>query len=82
MLLKLKISNFGLSASRPSQVEVCCGGKVIASGDIKPLSPYEEVELALKPAGTATGADSAYEVIIRTDGQEQERVLFRQPAAK
>lgn len=81
-LLKLKISNFGLSASRPSQVEVCCGGKVIASGDIKPLSPYEEVELALKPAGTATGADSAYEVIIRTDGQEQERVLFRQPAAK
>lgn len=81
-LLKLKISNFGLSASRPSLVEVCCGGKVIASGDIKPLSPYEEVELALKPAGTATGADSAYEVIIRTDGQEQERVLFRQPAAK
>ena len=45
-------------------------------------SPYEEVELALKPVGTATGADSAYEVIIRTDGQEQERVLFRQPAAK
>lgn len=76
--LTLKIGNFGLSASQPARVEVKTDNQTIATGEVSPLSPYEEVELRLKPASTSLPANpTSYEVVIRCGNTEVERVSWK-----
>lgn len=77
-VLKVKVANFGLSASRPVQVEVYCSGKMVATGQVQALSPYEEVETLLKPAMSSFVEDAPYEVVLRCGDKEVERVIFKQ----
>ncbi len=74
--LSLKVENFGLSPSRPSTVEVRMGNAVLAQGEIPVLTPYGAVELQLPLAAPVTVEAPSFEVVVRTDGAEVERVTF------
>ena len=75
-VLKLKIENFGLSDSQPSEVEVRCKGVVIATASVPALAPYGEVDLQLTPVKAPEASDKVYEVIITCRGAEMERTTF------
>ena len=75
-VLKLKIENFGLSDSQPSEVEVRCKGVVIATASVPALAPYGEVDLQLTPVKAPEASDKVYEVIITCRGAEMERATF------
>ncbi len=77
-VLKVKVGNFGLSVSQPLQVEVRCSEKVVATGQVQALSPYEEVEVLLKPAMASFVEAAPYEVVLRCGDKEVERVTFEQ----
>lgn len=81
-VLKVKVGNFGLSASQPVQVEVRYEGQVVAEGDVHALSPYEEVELSLPPSVTLADAPAVYEVVVRSGEVEMERVTFHPSVEK
>lgn len=81
-VLKVKVGNFGLSASQPAQVEVRYEGQVVAEGDVHALSPYEEVELSLTPSVTLADAPAVYEVVVRSGEVEMERVTFHPSVEK
>mgnify|MGYP000110840280 FL=1 len=74
--LKLKIENFGLSASEPSVVEIRLNNTVIASASIPILLPYDEIDLSLRPS-TSIDKKVPYEVIITCQGKEVERINFQ-----
>lgn len=77
-VLKVRVGNWGLSASQQAQVEVLCDGKTVATGQVQALSPYEEVEAILKPAMASFVEAVPYEVVLRCGGKEVERVTFKQ----
>lgn len=75
--LKVKVENFGLSASLPAEVEIRLNGKTMAQEKIASLKPYEETELELVPSFEPQDENPAYEVIIRCNGKEMERHTFQ-----
>lgn len=77
-VLKVRVGNWGLSASQQAQVEVLCDGKTVATGQVQALSPYEEVEAVLKPAMASFVEAAPYEVVLRCGDKEVERVTFKQ----
>lgn len=77
-VLKVRVGNWGLSASQQAQVEVLCDGKTVATGQVQALSPYEEVEAVLKPAMASFVEAASYEVVLRCGDKEVERVTFKQ----
>ena len=77
-VLKVRVGNWGLSASQQAQVEVLCDGKTVATGQVQALSPYEEVEAVLKPAMASFVEVAPYEVVLRCGDKEVERVTFKQ----
>lgn len=81
-VLKVKVANFGLSASQPAQVEVRCGKQMVAKDEVRALSPYEEVELNLTPSVKLADEPVAYEVVVRSGDVEVERVTFQPSTEK
>lgn len=77
-VLKVRVGNWGLSASQQAQVEVLCDGKTVATGQVQALSPYEEVEAVLKPVMASFVEAAPYEVVLRCGDKEVERVTFKQ----
>lgn len=77
-VLKVRVGNWGLSASQQAQLEVLCDGKTVATGQVQVLSPYEEVEAVLKPAMASFVEAVPYEVVLRCGDKEVERVTFKQ----
>lgn len=77
-VLKVRVGNWGLSASQQAQVEVLCDGKTVATEQVQALSPYEEVEAVLKPAMASFVEVAPYEVVLRCGDKEVERVTFKQ----
>ena len=80
--LCVKVENFGLSASRPSEVEVRVGDATLATGEIPALAPYGETDLSLNPLSAVSAGAVTYEVIIRCEGVEVERVIFQTEKGK
>ena len=80
--LCVKVENFGLSASRPSKVEVRVGDATLATGEIPALAPYGETDLSLNPLSAVSAGAVTYEVIIRCEGVEVERVIFQTEKGK
>ncbi len=74
-VLKVKVENFGLVASKASEVKVMLDDKEIATSSVEPLAPYGEVELSLTPSLTPS-ENPRYEVIITCEGKEVERTKF------
>ena len=81
-VLKVKVGNFGLSASQPARVEVRCGEQMVVESEVRALSPYEEVELSLTPSVKLADEPVAYEVVMRSGGVEVERVTFQPSTEK
>lgn len=77
-VLKVRVGNWGLSASQQAQVEVLCDGKTVATGQVQALSPYEEVEAVLKLVMASFVEAAPYEVVLRCGDKEVERVTFKQ----
>ena len=80
--LCVKVENFGLSASRPSEVEVRVGDATLATGEIPALAPYGETDLSLNPLSAVSAGAVTYEVIIRCEGVEVERIIFQPEKGK
>ena len=74
--LKVEVQNFGLSASKPAEVEVILNGTSQGRAGVETLQPYETVNLALNPASASSAAKSKYEVIFFQNGVEIERNTF------
>lgn len=74
--LKVKVTNFGLSASQPAEIEIICSGKTIAKGNVGSLQPYEEKELSLKNLQQQK-PQTAYEVVLSGNKKEIERTSFQ-----
>lgn len=75
--LTLEVQNFGLSASKPAEVEVICNGISQGRTSMQTLQPYEAVNLSLKPASSSSDDKSQYEVVFFQDGKEIERNAFK-----
>lgn len=76
-VLKVKVANFGLSASEPADVEVKCSGKTVATGRVAVLQPYEEKELPLTVSSFSDSKPTEYEVMLSCQGKELERISFK-----
>lgn len=76
-VLKVKVANFGLSASEPADVEVKCSGKTVAIGRVAVLQPYEEKELPLTVFSRFDTKPTEYEVMLSCQGKELERISFK-----
>ena len=75
-LLTVKVENFGLSASQPSEVEVVSEGKTLAKGEVPALAPYGETDVVLQPMTPLASDSIPFEVVIRMGGVEVEKVKF------
>lgn len=76
-VLKVKVANFGLSASEPADVEIKCSGKTVATGRVAVLQPYEEKELPLTVSSFSDSKPTEYEVMLSCQGKELERISFK-----
>lgn len=76
-VLKVKVANFGLSASEPADVEIKCSGKTVATGRVAVLQPYEEKELSLTVSSLSDPKTTEYEVVLSCKGKELERTSFK-----
>lgn len=74
--LKLEIENFGLSASKPMEVEVLSNGTRLAREKVNPLNSYALTTLTMKPEVAPVAEKPKYEVIFYQDGAEVERNKF------
>lgn len=75
--LKLEVPNFGLSASKPVEVEVLCNGVGQGRVNVKSLLPYEVVNLSLQSTAGSCEDQFGYDVVFFQDGVELERNVFR-----
>lgn len=76
-VLKVKVANFGLSASETVDIEVICSGKTVATGRVTVLKPYEEKELPLAVTLLSDAKPTEYEVVLSCKGKELERTSFK-----
>lgn len=76
-VLKVKVDNFGLSASEPADIEIICSGKTVATGRVAVLQPYEEKELPLTVFSQSDTKPTEYEVMLSCQGKELERISFK-----
>ncbi|WP_455673195.1 glycoside hydrolase family protein [Phocaeicola sp.] len=74
--VKIEIENFGLSESKAMEVEIICNGTSLARGEVKPLKPYETINLSLKSLTAVTEDKPQYEVVFFENGKEVERNRF------
>lgn len=74
--LKVEVQNFGLSASKPVEVEVMCNGVSQGRTAIQTLKPYETVNLFVKPVSSAFDDKSQFEVTFIQNGVEIEKNQF------
>lgn len=75
--LKLEVQNFGLSASKETQVEVLANGVLLGCVTANPLQPYEKVVLELDNR-PASAEETTYEVVFKQNGAETDRNTFTQ----
>lgn len=73
-VLELEVQNFGLSTSKPTQVVVKNQEKVLASGNIGALKPYEKKLISFKTEECNT---EVCDVVFMADGKEIEVNNFR-----
>lgn len=73
---KVEVQNFGLSASKPAEVEVICNGTSQGRVGVQVLQPYKTVNLALNFASASLDEKLKYEVIFFQNGVEIERNTF------
>lgn len=76
-VLKVKVANFGLSASEPADVEIKCSGTTVATGRVAALQPYEEKEFLLTVSSLFEAKPTEYEVVLSCQGKELERISFK-----
>lgn len=76
-VLKVKVANFGLSASEPADVEIKCSGTTVATGRVAALQPYEEKEFPLTVSSLSEAKPTEYEVVLSCQGKELERISFK-----
>ena len=70
--INVEIQNFGLSASKDTEIEVLCNGTSLGKTTIGVLKPYEAQNISLTIA-SAPDKQATYEVIFISDGKEVER---------
>ena len=70
--INVEIQNFGLSASKDTEIEVLCNGTSLGKTTIGVLKPYEAQNISLTIA-SAPDKQATYEVIFFSDGKEVER---------
>ena len=75
-MLKVEIQNFGLSASKPAEVEVIRNGNSLGRIALKTLQPYEVEYLLLNSEIISSEDKSSYEVVFFYEGKEVERNKF------
>ncbi len=75
--LRIEVQNFGLSPSKPVEVEVICNG--ISQGRVtaQVVQPYEAVNLSMKIASTPPADELLYEVAFYQEGVEIGRDTFK-----
>ena len=70
--INVEIQNFGLSASKDTEIEVLCNGTSLGKTTIGVLKPYEAQNISLTVA-SVPDKQATYEVIFFSDGKEVER---------
>ena len=70
--INVEIQNFGLSASKDTEIEVLCNGTSLGKTTIGVLKPYEAQNISLTIA-SAPNKQATYEVIFFSDDKEVER---------
>lgn len=70
--INVEIQNFGLSASKDTEIEVLCNGTSLGKTTVGSLKPYEAQTVSLSVT-SAPDKQATYEVIFFTDGKETER---------
>ena len=70
--INVEIQNFGLAASKDTEIEVLCNGTSLGKSTIGVLKPYEAQNISLTIA-SAPDKQATYEVIFFSDGKELER---------
>lgn len=71
--INVEIQNFGLSASKASEVEIICNGTSLGKTIVGILKPYETKTVSLKNIAHITDEKATYEVVFLADGKEIER---------
>lgn len=74
--LKVEIQNFGLSASKPAEVEVMRNGNSLGRIALKTLQPYEIEHLTFNSEMLSSDDKASYEVVFFHEGKEMERNKF------
>lgn len=74
--LKVEVQNFGLSASKETEVVIMNHGYVIARQKIAPVLPYDKVNVSW-PDVKRSSEKPAYEVVFYLSGKEIERNRFQ-----
>ena len=70
--INVEIQNFGLAASKDTEIEVLCNGTSLGKTTIGVLKPYEAQNISLTIV-SVPDKQATYEVIFFSDGKEVER---------
>lgn len=75
--IKVEIQNFGLSASKPTKIEILCNGELIGNTTIEALCPYDIKNVILKNIKPLKDEETTYEVVFLNGNKEIERNTFK-----
>lgn len=73
---KVEIENFGLSESKPSEVEVIYNGKTLVRTEVETLKPYGKTCLGLGSVPQDMEEKARFEIVFYQGGKEVERNKF------
>ena len=76
--LTIEVENFGLSASKGTDIVVEQGGKCVAKGKVPALKPYEKTTVRLQAEGAAWSDTAACQVTFLQDGVTRGKNLFEE----
>lgn len=75
--IRVEVQNFGLSDSEITTLELLLNGKKLAAGEVKPLKPYEEIQIMLKCETTFDKSKVSFmEAVFYQNGVEVERNML------
>ena len=76
--LMVEVENFGLSASKETDIVVEQGGKCVAKGKVPALKPYEKTTVRLQAEGAAWSDTAACQVTFLQNGVTRGKNLFEE----
>ena len=76
--LMVEVENFGLSASKETDIVVEQSGKCVAKGKVPALKPYEKTTVRLQAEGAAWSDTAACQVTFLQDGVTRGKNLFEE----